>query len=64
MTWTFHYSDCPPLEDGCVRTPFYHEENHYGFFANCPTSFYNQPLSLFVFFLRIINSHSTIRDLV
>ena len=26
-----------------MRTPFYHEDNHYGFFAKCPTSFYNQP---------------------
>jgi hypothetical protein len=37
------HSDCPPLGKWCVRTPFYHEDNHYGFFAKCPTSFYNQP---------------------
>ena len=33
-----------PWKNGCVRTPFYHENNHYGFLAKCPTSFYNRPL--------------------
>lgn len=33
-----------PWKNGCVRTPFYHENNHYGFLAKCPTSFYNRPV--------------------